>query len=84
MKITVSTSQGRPLPGFVVHAENETDRAILGMFTNPKFTDMLRLQIGGSTYSCDVSGTTDFNFGWVDWPCPRCRKPVKAKRARKK
>jgi hypothetical protein len=84
MRIEVSASSENALPRFVVYAETESDRAILGIFTNAKLTDMLRLQIGGSTYECDVHGVTSFNFGWCDWPCPRCRKSAKTKKRRRK
>jgi len=52
--------------GFVVHAENETDRALLGLVTSGEYLEGKEFRLHGSTYSCDVSATTSFNFGWVD------------------
>ena len=63
MKIEVYSRHGQI--GFVVRAENETDRAILSLVTSQEYTKDKEFRLGGSTYSCDVSSVTDFNFGWV-------------------
>jgi len=63
MRIEVYSRHGEI--GFVVHADNETDRAILSFVTSNEYTKDRTFMVGGSTYSCDVSSVTDFNFGWV-------------------
>ena len=52
--------------GFTVHAENETDRALLGLVTSYEYTKNREFQFHGATHSCDISATTAFNFGWAD------------------
>ena len=53
---------------FVVHAENDADRAILSLFTSVEYRCGRDLAFGGHTYSCDYSAVTDFNFGWMEPP----------------
>ncbi len=60
--------------GFVVHAENDTDRALLGLVTSYEYTKNREFRFHGSTYECDVSATTSFNFGWADPVRPIKRK----------
>lgn len=74
MRVEVKSSYGRL--GFVVHAENETDRAILTLFTSDDYRAGRYLGMHGHTYECDYSATTSFNFGWVDPPKP----PVKSRK----
>lgn len=64
MRIEVYSRYGEI--GFVVHAEDATDRAVLGLVTSVEYTKGKTLRMGGSTYSCDVSATTSFNFSWVE------------------
>jgi len=67
MRIRVAEQTGHPVPQFVVYADDETERAILGAFTNYKQNSKQPVQfwLHGSTYSCDVSGVTSFNFGYI-------------------
>jgi hypothetical protein len=51
--------------GFVVHAESVEDRAILSLVTSNEYTKNKSFFVLGSTYSCDVSAVTSFNFGWA-------------------
>lgn len=63
MKIEVYSRGGEV--GFVVKAENETDRAILSLITSTEYRRGRTLREGGHTYECDYSATTSFNFSWV-------------------
>lgn len=64
MKIEPYSRHGKI--GFVVSAENDADRALLGFVTSHEYTKNRKLALKGSTYECDVSAVTSFNFGWVD------------------
>lgn len=77
MRIEVYSRHGEI--GFVVHAENATDRAILNLVTSEHYTRDRRLVMGGCTWSCDVSGTTDFNFGWIREEKPTPVSPTESK-----
>ncbi len=50
---------------FVVYAENEVERGLLRRFVNKEHKSGWKFWVHGSCYSCDLSGVTSFNFGFV-------------------
>ena len=62
MKIEAYSRHGEI--GFVVRAEDASERALLTYLTSAEYTNNRIFRIGGSTYECDYSAVTSFNFGW--------------------
>jgi len=52
--------------GFVVYADNEADRALLGLVTSLGFIQDKEFRFHGFTHSCGA--VTSFNFGWSAKP----------------
>lgn len=53
---------------FVVFAENELERALLRRFAAQTYDKNWEFRMHGSCYSCDLQGTTSFNFGFSKKP----------------
>lgn len=51
--------------GFVIKAENSSDRALLTAFTRSQLYKTHIFMMKGSTYECDYSQATSFIFGWT-------------------
>lgn len=50
--------------GFVIKAENSSDRALLTAFTRSRLDETHIFMMKGSAYECDYSRVTSFIFGW--------------------
>lgn len=74
MRIEVYSRGGEV--GFTIHAETETDLAVLGMVTSQSYQEGRELALLGSTYSCDVSATTAMTLGWRKVSEDRARLPL--------
>lgn len=68
MRVTIAPQTGQAVPQFIIHAENETDIAILGSFVDYKCHSKrpVTFWMHGYTHSCDRHGVTSFNFGYVN------------------
>lgn len=66
MRIEVASTPSWPGFQFVVHAENNADRAIVGQVQRALDEKKGRPWIHGCVFSVDLQAYTSFNFGWLD------------------
>lgn len=62
MKVETYYSHGNV--HFLIRAENKEDQTILGLVTSQEYQKGRILRMGGSSYECDLSAITSFNFCW--------------------
>ena len=63
MRITVAPQTGHPVPQFIVHAEGETDQAILHAFTEYARRAEVTFWLHGPTFT--NGRCVAFNFGYI-------------------
>jgi hypothetical protein len=85
MKIEVASTSGWPGFQFVVRAENDADRVIIGQVQRALGEpNKGKPWFHGCTYSGDLQAYTSFNFGWLEEKYFEKPKEVKAGRKKKK
>lgn len=70
MKIRFTSSTNVPYGQFVIEAENEADRAVLGCFLTPSIQGLhkeWKFVLHGRGWNCDHvdGGPYSMNFGWA-------------------
>lgn len=78
MKVRIAHSTSSPFPQFVVEAETNEEKLLLGLFVDASGTskDELKFHLHGHSRASD--GVSSFNFGWIKKPDTEL-KPVRIK-----